>query len=69
MSEHEVEMRLGYTPCICGVLDGTWHPDCYQGKTKSQIKSGYQQAIKIARAHLLTQDALRTHAAIEKARK
>lgn len=61
-------MRLGYTPCICGVLDGTWHPKCYIGKTKEQAKDAGKRAFRIARAHLKAQDKLLTNAVIEKAK-
>lgn len=52
MTDHEVERALGYTPCVCGVLDGTWHPECYAGKTKEQLADGYKRAFRKARAHL-----------------
>lgn len=52
MSDYEVDMRLGYSPCVCGVIDGTWHPECYKGKTKEQIAAGYKRAYAAARRHL-----------------
>ena len=52
MTDHEVERALGYTPCICGVIDGTWHSKCYQGKTVEQIADGEKKAIEAARQHL-----------------
>lgn len=52
MGETEVERALGYTPCVCAVLNGTWHPECYQGKTKAQIDAGYKRAFAAARKHL-----------------
>jgi hypothetical protein len=52
MTDHEVERALGYTPCVCGVIDGTWHPECYVGKTRDQIAAGYKKAFAAARAHL-----------------
>lgn len=55
MTEHEVERRLGYTPCVCGKIDGTWHPECYRGKTSEQITAGYRLAFAAARRHLKRQ--------------
>lgn len=52
MTDYEVEQRLGYTPCVCGKLDGTWHPGCYAGKTREQIAAGYKRAFAAARRHL-----------------
>jgi hypothetical protein len=62
MTDREVERALGYTPCVCGgVLDGTWHPKCYRGKTDEQIAAGYARAFANARRHLKRQreEALR----------
>jgi hypothetical protein len=50
--DREVERALGYTPCVCAVLDGTWHPHCYAGKTDEQIAAGYKRAFAAARRHL-----------------
>lgn len=55
MTDYEVERALGYTPCVCGVLDGTWHDKCYHGKTNAQIKTGYKRSIANAREHLKQQ--------------
>ena len=52
MTDHEVERALGYTPCVCGRIDGTWHHECYRGKTPEEIKAGYKRAFANARAHL-----------------
>ena len=52
MTDTEVERALGYTPCICGVIDGTWHWKCYRGKTSAQISAGYKKAFAAARRHL-----------------
>lgn len=52
MNDTEVERALGYTPCICAVLDGTWHPECFQNKTKAEIAAGYKRAFTAARKHL-----------------
>lgn len=52
MNDHEVERALGYTPCVCGKIDGTWHPECYRGKTQPQIAAGYKKAFANARKHL-----------------
>ena len=57
MNNTEVERALGYTPCVCGVLDGTWHSECYRNKTKAQINAGYKQAFDGARRHLAAIDA------------
>lgn len=67
LTDHEVEMRLGYTPCVCGVIDGTWHPKCYKNKTSAEIKTAYKRAFNIARKHLLKEDELKTKEAINKA--
>jgi hypothetical protein len=55
MNDHEVERAIGYTPCVCGVIDGTWHSKCYLGKTKEQLESGQKMAFANARKHLKTQ--------------
>lgn len=52
MTDHDVEQRFGYTPCVCAKLDGTWHPECYRGKTSEQIAAGYKRAFAAARRHL-----------------
>lgn len=52
MTDYEVERALGYTPCVCGVIDGTWHPQCYRGKTKEQLAAGQKRAFANARKHL-----------------
>lgn len=55
MTDHEVERALGYTPCVCGKIDGTWHPECYRVRTKEQIESDYKRAFAAARRHLKAQ--------------
>ena len=52
MTDHDVEQRLGYTPCVCAKIDGTWHPECYRGKTAEQIAAGSKRAFAAARRHL-----------------
>jgi len=52
MTDYEVAQRLGYDLCVCGKIDGTWHPECYRGKTQWQIAAGYRQAFAAARRHL-----------------
>ncbi len=52
MTDHEVGRALGYTPCVCGKIDGTWHSECYRGKTKPQIAAGYKKAFANARQYL-----------------
>jgi hypothetical protein len=52
MTDYEVAQRLGYDPCVCGKIDGTWHPECYRGKTPEQIAAGYKRAFAAARRHL-----------------
>lgn len=52
MTDYEVEQRLGYTPCVCAKIDGTWHPECYAGKTREQIAAGYKRAFAAARRKL-----------------
>ena len=54
LSDHEVERALGYSPCVCGVLDGTWHSACYKGKTKAQIQAAYKPNMLKARQFLAT---------------
>jgi len=55
MNDTEVERALGYTPCVCGNLDGTWHSECYRGKSQEQIAAGYKRAFTAARRHLKRQ--------------
>lgn len=57
MTDHEVERALGYTPCVCGVIDGTWHPECYRNKTREQINAGYKRAYAAARRYLKAETA------------
>lgn len=57
LSDTEVERRLGYTPCVCGNLDGTWHPECYRGKTRKQINNATKQAIQKAREQFAAEDS------------
>lgn len=52
MTDHEVERALGYTPCVCGAIDGTWHSRCYVGKTRAEIAAGHKRAFANARTHL-----------------
>lgn len=58
LTDHEVERALGYTPCVCGKIDGTWHPECYRGKTKQQLDAGYKKAFANARRHLKQKAAI-----------
>ena len=69
LSDHEVERILGYTPCVCGVLDGTWHDECYRGKNKAQLAAGHKSAMLKARVHLKTMAAAKAASAINKAAK
>ena len=55
MTDYKVERLLGYTPCVCGNLDGAWHPTCYWGLTKEQIDAGYKRAFAAARRHIKAQ--------------
>ena len=57
MADYEVARALGYDPCVCGKLDGTWHQECYRGKTDEQIASGYKRAFAVGRRHLARQRA------------
>jgi len=68
MTDHEVERALGYTPCVCAVLDGTWHPKCYRGKTDEQIAAGYKRAFAAARRHLKKQASLQSSQALERSK-
>jgi len=52
MTDGDVERALGYTPCVCGVIDGTWHSKCYRDKTQEQISAGYKLAFAKARRYL-----------------
>ena len=67
LSDFEVERMLGYSPCVCGVLDGTWHSKCYVGKTQKQIDAQYKTAILKAREHLKSIAANKASQAIKKA--
>lgn len=66
LSDSEVERALGYTPCVCGVLDGTWHNKCSAGKTSAQLKAGHKSAMLKAREHLKTLAAAKTKAVISR---
>lgn len=57
MTDYEVSQRLGYDPCVCGKIDGTWHPECYRGLNKEQIEAGYRRAYAAARRHLKLKSA------------
>lgn len=60
LTDHEVERALGYTPCICGVIDGTWHDQCYRVKRNAAQKaSAHKAAMKNARAHVERLSAIR----------
>lgn len=61
MTDHEVERALGYTPCVCGKIDGTWHHECYRGKTKAQLEAGYKRAFANARKHLKSKQQPQEH--------
>jgi hypothetical protein len=67
MTDYEVDMRLGYSPCVCGKIDGTWHPECYRGKTPEQIADGLDRAYAAARRHLKKQAAGAASEAIARA--
>lgn len=68
MTDTEVERALGYTPCICGVIDGTWHDECYRIKrTKVQMKAAYKAAFENARAHLKSKAEVAAQVAIVRA--
>ena len=68
MTDHEVERALGYTPCVCGVLDGTWHSECYRGKTKTQLAAGHKAALLKAKEHLKDRAASAAAAAVASAK-
>lgn len=55
MTDYEVGQRLGYDPCVCGNIDGTWHSECYRGKTEDHLVAGHKLAYKAAREHLKRQ--------------
>jgi hypothetical protein len=65
MTDYEVERALGYTPCACGVIDGTWHPECYKGKTRKELAEGHRRAMLNARRHLKKEAKLQAIKAIE----
>lgn len=52
LTNQEVEIALGFSPCVCGKIDGSWHPECYRGKTKEQLAAGYKKAMANARRYL-----------------
>ena len=64
MTDFEVENALGYMPCICGVLDGEWHLNCYEGITKEQHDISYVKVIKKARKYLEKQAQLQAAIAL-----
>lgn len=64
MTDHEVDRALGYSPCVCGVIDGTWHSRCYHGKTDAELKAGLKRAYANARRHLKRQAATLAQSAI-----
>ncbi len=68
MTDHEVERALGYTPCVCGLLTGTWHSMCYVGKTDAQIQSGMTRAFAAARRQLRQQAQQQADAALDRAK-
>jgi hypothetical protein len=51
MTRFEVDKACCQTPCLCGDIE-TWHPECYEGKTKVQIEKSTEQSYKIARCKL-----------------
>lgn len=67
MTDHKVERALGYTPCVCGVINGTWHDECYRGKTTAQLATGYKSAFDKARVHLKNKHAQEAARAIARA--
>ena len=69
MTDYEIERALGYTPCVCGVLDGTWHPACYRGKSSDQILAARKCAISKARGHLKRMARDETRRLVEVARR
>jgi hypothetical protein len=58
MNAHKMDRALGYTPCVCGVIDGTWHPECYAGKSDDDLHAGLARARRKARVMLETQAAM-----------
>jgi hypothetical protein len=64
MTDYEVDRALGYSPCVCGVINGTWHSECYRGKTRGQIDAGLRRAYANARKHLKGRAAQQADAAI-----
>ena len=67
MNEYEVDRRLGYSPCVCGFLDGTWHPKCYQEKVKDRIGAGKKNAYVVAKRLLKSRVAATVNRAILRA--
>lgn len=57
MKDQELERALGYTPCVCAKIDGTWHAACYLGLSQEQLAAGYKRAFAAARRHLKKQAA------------
>lgn len=49
MKDLEVQRALGYTPCVCGDLTGSWHPKCYVKLSRADVEGGMSTAIAKAR--------------------
>lgn len=63
MTRWEVDMACGQTPCLCGDID-TSHPQCYAGKTYTEIRAAYELAYRIARRKLRERAKEKAHEAI-----
>ena len=69
MNYHEIDMALGYTPCMCGVIDGAWHVECVKvTRTPSEKKEAYKKAYENARKHLKREAALLARLTISEAK-
>jgi hypothetical protein len=66
MTDSEVERYLGCTPCVCGRLDGTWHRECYLGKTNEQLEAGRKRVFAAARKHIKKQAVIVTSAILDR---
>ena len=63
MTQFEVDMALGQTPCLCGDCE-TWHPECFRGKSAEQVRAGYVGAYRKARRYLARRAARAANAVV-----
>lgn len=56
MNTHQIDQLVGGTPCLCGV-QGTWHLQCYAGKTQAQVDAAYRRVYAKIRRRLKAERA------------